>query len=182
MTEQLEMSGIPAPARPVIDDKIRETAAKLIAQRLIDEGDMSGEDVDELTSDITQASEYCSDGYEIGKKLDDSYGWDCMSASIVVILDDLYHHQREALRKSENEWAEKYDIQPPIPIGSRVSLETGKTGTITGVYSHGGAKYLVAIDGDPRAFGPEGSRQIVDFEDCQVIDKTVESAVSEEKP
>lgn len=145
-------------------EEIKTAAATEVAQELLKCGHLEDSELGQAIKDLCNMS--CNDdGYEIAKELDDRYYWDCRM-EMVDVLDGYGWAVRKRIEAAEKSWAEDNNITPPIPVGSRVTMERrGESGTITGVYEYGAAKYLIAIDGDKGAKEPTRRRSIVNFED-----------------
>lgn len=61
---------------------------------------------------------------------------------------------------AEKKWFSENDIQPPLPIGTRI-----KQGVIAGIYEHGPAMYLVKEDGCTK----DGRHLIIKFENAHEV-------------
>lgn len=152
-------------ARPRLlgTSELAELAAVLAAE-LHREGHVR--DPERAARDIAAVAQMRLDGYQIAKKLDDEKGWRC-DFEIAEILNGFSSMMRGALEKLEAKWARDNAIEPPHPVGTRIAIRTGagvEYGVIESLYSHGAARYAVAIEGDPDAHGPKQSRRIVKFE------------------
>lgn len=131
--------------RPKITKEMVLEAAKEIAEKL---------DCDAET--IAEHYQHPMDGYELARELDcyayldlkmqDVEELDCMSS----IVSDLH-------REAERKWAAENDIQPPLPIGTRITQ-----GVIDGVCDHSAARYLVKENGCTDA----GRFLLIRFEDA----------------
>ncbi len=101
-------------------------------------------------------------GYQLAKVMDDKHGWEISSYDVEQLdgLDSVIRHKLSAARK---DWAAKWNIQPPYPVGTRLKLRLGKEGVINSIYAHEGATYEVKEDGCTN-----GKRRIlIKFEDAQ---------------
>lgn len=108
------------------------------------------------------------DGYELARALEERYHWICDFA-IAEVLNDLSGVARDLLLKAQKTWADTERPKPPYSINDRIKLRnSGKTGIITEI--RGPSQFLVAIDGDPQAFGPSERRSIVNFEDALPVE------------
>lgn len=144
---------IATPPRPTATLDIKLEAARIVAQQLGD-------------ADAATIAEHYSlgmDGYRLAKELDTMAFWDC-TRDDVDVLDEMDSLVREAVAKAEMQWAAEHGIQPPLPVGARIRWACS-TGTITDIYEHAAASYLVKIDGYDDSRG--NRRAIVKFEDAQ---------------
>lgn len=135
-----------------------------IARALSDAGHLDPAEVEGAAGDIVKYGQHWNDGYELARALDKSAHWDC-NLEMAEELDNFSRLYSRAMDAAEKQWAVTSDIRPPLPVETRVRLASGECGKITGIYDHGAAKFLVAIDGDPKADTPQQSRRIVNFED-----------------
>lgn len=159
--------------RPKFNGDVALRAALATADDLIRDGHVDAEEREDVAKQIFEAAggPY-TDGYSIAKHLDDRCCWDC-NMQIAECLDGFSSHADAELRLAEKAWAERNSIVAPLPIGVRIKLKTGETGTIDGVYEYGSAKFLVKIDGDPAAVGKSKSRRIINFEDAVLLEVDV---------
>jgi hypothetical protein len=147
---QTQIEGIEAPPRPkVTDDMVREAATKLLADNGIHEG----------VDDVVSAYSTYADGYDIAKRLDDTYGWD-VDAYLVDVLDGLDDAVKSIHRKACQAWVLEHNIQPPLPSGTHITR-----GVICGVSSYVPATYQVKENGCTK----EGRFLLVKFEDAEAI-------------
>jgi hypothetical protein len=151
---------------------IKEAAARETALDLVKDGHLEESELDDAIAAIARHAGRFADGYEIAKRLEDSCYWDC-NFQMAEVLDGHHWNVTSVIEKAEKEWAERTQPQPPLPIGTRVSLTRNETGVITGIYDRGAAKYLVKVDGDPAAEEPTSSRRIINFEDAILHDEAV---------
>ena len=107
------------------------------------------------------------DGYEIAKALESRCYW-TITTMEVETLDEFSFKLREALRQACITWARENNIQPPHPIGTKITR-----GTITGIYEHDGACYLVAEPGKEDS----STRLVVRFEDAIALNAEPVAAV-----
>lgn len=108
---------------------------------------------------IAQHYRHPMDGYELARELDRHAGWD-LTMSDVEELDCMSGTVGDLHREAEKKWAEENDIQPPLPIGTRI-----KSGVISGVCQHSAARYLVKEYGCTQ----DGRWLLVKFEDAVAI-------------
>jgi len=81
------------------------------------------------------------DGYELAKELDKYAYWDTSRAEMEA-LDDMDFLVDQKVRAAVKEWATSNDIQPPLPVGTRI-----KEGVITGIDDYSPATYRVKENG-----------------------------------
>lgn len=144
--------------------EMRQGAAIKLANDLISEHDFDAP-AEDIAADIVRCSpsDY-ADGYELAKELDDRAHWD-ITLGIVEALDSWQWLLRQEIADAEKEWAARTSPQPPLPIGTRVRAANGVVGTITGIYEHQPAKFLVLEDGADES----KSRFIINFEDVEAL-------------
>ncbi|MBZ9600699.1 hypothetical protein [Phyllobacterium chamaecytisi] len=153
--------------RPKVNDEMRLAAAAVIAARLVKAGHIEANAVDQHANDLAQYGGDSADGYELAKDLDRRAHWDC-NLDMASILDGYSYEISIEVEKAQKAWAVENNIQPPLPIGARVSIKTFKgdaQGTIDGVYEYGPAKYTVKLDGETGS-----TRRIVNFEDAKALE------------
>lgn len=153
---QSNIEGLTVPGqhgpRPVVTDEMKLAAAMPIAKQMLSS---KSDDVQPEAETIAKHGHLWGDGYELGKALE-SDGWDIRRDDIDTL--DMYSCELlSLLEKAENDWEEGNDIQPPYPIGTVI-----KEGTITGIYQHGAAKYLVKKHGQIH----DNPRLVIKFEDA----------------
>lgn len=140
-------------------------AGRSIAVSLAKAGLIEESEVEDSAIDIAKYGRKYMDGYALAKALDDYGHWDC-NFEMAEELNEFSSAADYEIGAAEKGWAIANSIAAPLPIGDRVVISrSGETGEITGIYEHGPAKFLIKIDGDPRADGPQTSRRIVNFED-----------------
>ena len=139
----------------------REVAAELQRSKLIP--DDFGEDA---IKDIAENGTLYGDGYSLARALEDHRGWEC-DLQIAEALDSFSSHAQDELKNAQKAWAERNNIQPPLPNGTRVKLPSDETGVIDDVYGYGVAQFK--IDGDKDAKPPHNARRIVYFEDAVAL-------------
>lgn len=139
------------PKRPRATDAMRLEAATVIEARL-------GSRYQGIATDLATIDGEWMDGYEICKELESNFYYD---GDLMLAQElDCYGSEIRKLREdAEKAWADEHNIQPPYPIGTRI-----REGVITGVYSHGAAKYLVD-------YGKPGSQRIISFEDATPVEE-----------
>lgn len=118
--------------------------------------------------DIAKYADCHMDGYEIAKRLDDTYHWDC-DLELAEDLDGWGHCYSEKLRERQKEWAATADLGAPFEPGTRVTAIWGRdtyTGKIKEVYEFGPAQYVVEIDGRNN----NGGGAVVDFENVTLLE------------
>ena len=96
------------------------------------------------------------DGYELARELDREEGWD-LTMLDVEKLDAMSSIVSRLHAEAEKLWVKKNDIQPPLPIGTKI-----KEGVIDSVYQHSAARYCVKADGCTQ----DGRFLLIKFEDA----------------
>ena len=97
------------------------------------------------------------DGYELARELDRYYGWD-LNMSDVEELDCMSSIVDELQREAEKTWFADNNIQPPLPIGTRIT-----EGVIEAVDEYSPGKYLVKENGCTQ----QGRWLLVNFEEAE---------------
>lgn len=131
--------------RPKITKEMVIEAAKKIAEKL--EGDAEA---------IAKHYRHPMDGYELARELDRYEGWD-LTMPDVEELDCLSSIVSDLHRQAEKKWVRENDIQPPLPIGTRI-----EHGVIHSVCDYSAAKYRVKEDGCTQ----DGRFLLIRFEDA----------------
>ena len=149
--------------RPQPDFDMKLKAARTIAEELVSWG--YAENIDQVAEEIAKAATTTFDGYELAKELD-FRGWDC-DFQICEILNGFSYSLSNVLRDAEKKWATENNIQPPLPLGMSVVLNSKETGVIDKIYAGGPAKYAIKIDGDEQADTAQQRRRVVNFEDVK---------------
>lgn len=143
----------------------RHEVALKLAGELAEAKLIGSRDIDEYAYDLAGLNlGRWADGYAVMKALENGHDREGSFAA-AEILDGYSSSYGAALDRQQALWAERNNIQPPLPIGASVVLRGHRgreAGVITGIYEYGPAQYLVRIEG-----GPENSRRVVNFEDVQ---------------
>lgn len=157
-----------APAMPAEPRPTRLTAegrlnvATTLARELAEARLIRASEVEESARDIAalDVGRY-TDGFELAKRLEDRAGWDCNFA-MAEVLDGYSGAWREEITAEEKRWAERNDVKPPLPDGTRITFDPdGQRGVIIRVYPYGVASFLVKVDGEP-----DNTQRVVRFEDA----------------
>lgn len=117
--------------RPQITFEMKLEAARQVATKL------DGADAET----IAKTWQPHMDGYELARELDKNYYWD-LTRDEMEQLDDMGEIVNDLLSEAEKQWFEENNIQPPLPIGTRI-----KEGVIAGIDKYGVARYLVKENG-----------------------------------
>lgn len=147
---------------------MRRAAAERTIAAMVGGGHLTEAEREPSVDSLAAIGERHMDGYQIAKRLDDAYGWDC-DLQMAEALDDFARHLDDELKTAEKAWFERVRPQPPFPDGTVVAFGRDGLGTIDGVYAYGPAKYEIKVDGDAQADGPTRRRTIVNFEDVRAI-------------
>lgn len=131
--------------RPTITKEIVLEAAKEIAEKIGSEAHT-----------IAQCYRHPMDGYELAQALYPDAYLD-LTMSDVDVLDGMRDRVRALHRAAEARWIVENDIQPPLPIGTRI-----QQGVIDSVCEPLTARYIVRA-GDP---GQRVRLLLVKFEDA----------------
>lgn len=148
---------------------VRENAIDLLLKDVLDwlrsDGDKceSEAEIASVRKQLSEATSWHTDGYEIAKVLDSRWCWSC-DRELVDVLDmfSVYLHREES--KAVEWWVRAYDIRPTFSIGDQVKAKWGHE-AITGKVSRinkSQAQYTVSRDGDNDGYGP-----VVRFEDTE---------------
>lgn len=117
--------------RPQITHEMKLAAAQQVAANI---GDADAET-------IAETWQPHMDGYELARALDRNYYWD-LTRDEMEELDCMQSIVDDLLREAEKQWFEENNIQPPLPIGTRI-----KEGVIADIDKYGVARYLVKENG-----------------------------------
>ena len=131
----------PPPAPKRTPELIKSTIREWIAKHKL----WPNRDADEVVDDIASCYLWGMDGYELAKELDNDCGWS-ITTEDVDTLDAVGLVVGPALKEARKAWAEQHNIQPPLPIGTRIKLGKGG-GTIAGICEYTPAAYKVKEDG-----------------------------------
>jgi hypothetical protein len=153
------------------NDEARLEAARIIAQRLIDEANVT-DDLEVIAKDIAEHCRY-GDGFQMAKDLESAY-WSCDTA-MVEVLDDYSYQIEKAHEKYLKQYAIDNAIEPPLPVGARVKVSAG-TGVITSIYEYRPLSYTVKMDGDEKAEPPTNRRSIIWFDQVELLTPQPEGA------
>ena len=118
--------------RPTVTDAMRLEAAIIVAEKL---GEPDTADV------IAKNYRHPMDGYELARELDRNEYWD-LTMSDVEELDCMSSIVSRLLNDAEKKWFAENDIQPPLPIGTRIM-----EGVIDSVCDYKAATYRVKENG-----------------------------------
>ena len=131
--------------RPKITKEMVFEAANEIAAKL--DGD---------AETIAKHYRHPMDGYELARELDRYAGWD-LTMPDVEELDCMSSIVSDLHRKAEKKWVDENDIQPPLPVGTRITQ-----GVIDSVCDQSAARYRVKENGCTQA----GRFLLIRFEDA----------------
>ena len=132
--------------RPKITKEMVFEAANEIAAKL--DGD---------AETIAKHYRHPMDGYELARELDRYAGWD-LTMPDVEELDCMSSIVSDLHRKAEKKWVDENDIQPPLPVGTRITQ-----GVIDSVCDQSAARYRVKENGCTQA----GRFLLIRFEDAR---------------
>ena len=141
--------------RPKITKEMVLEAAKGIAENI-------GGDAET----IARHYRHPMDGYELARELDPYEGLD-LTMQDVMELDNLSGIVSDLHRKAEKKWVEENNIQPPLPIGTRITQ-----GVIDSVFEYSAATYRVKENGCTQ----KGRFLLIRFEDAVAVEKFEEEA------
>ncbi|SDS33417.1 hypothetical protein [Pseudomonas sp. bs2935] len=118
------------PPRPKADKAMILAACTVVAEKLNADAE-------------TMAQHYRRgmDGFDLAKELDKYAYWDTTRDDMEA-LDEVDYLVDRAEDLAVKAWAEEFNPEPPLPIGTRV-----KQGVITRIYEHAPATYCVKEDG-----------------------------------
>lgn len=129
----------PRPTRLTAEGRLK--AAITIARELAEARLIEASEVEESARDIAalEAGRF-ADGFEVAKRLEDRAGWDCNFA-MAEVLDGYGHACGREIEAEERRWAERNDVQPPLPDGTRILFAPrDERGVIEGVSTYGVAR------------------------------------------
>ncbi|MGQ7956459.1 hypothetical protein ACUTAF_01840 [Pseudomonas sp. SP16.1] len=143
------------PKRPTVTEEMKLQAA----QSLVADVGWDAHNADDIAANYG----YGMDGFDLAKALDKWASWDT-SRDDMEELDGMQSRVDQLLHEAEEKWFADNDIQPPLPIGARISIRDG-FGHITEIYQYGVAKYAVKPEGQDDA-ATFNRRLIIKFEDA----------------
>ena len=144
------------PPRPSATTEIIEACAEELALQL---------DCDAYT--LVKHYSHPMDGYEFARELESWAGWQVRSQN-ADDLEDMQHLIDAKVSAAEKQWFEDNDIQPPLPIGARITCQSrNRTGIIEGVYEYGVARYLVRPEQPNEHELATSAQWIIKFEDAK---------------
>ena len=153
MNTQTVIDGVmPPPAPKRTDAMVKAAVLAYISRHSFDWGDP-----DEAAADIADAYYAGMDGYQLAKLLERDYCWAEMCLQDADDLDGISSVVRTAEEDARKAWAVEWDIQPPLPVGTRI-----RQGVIVDVYVYMAARYMVKANGCTQ----DGRHLIVKFEDA----------------
>lgn len=128
------------PPRPTATKEMILAAAQVVAEKIEADADT-----------IAEHYRPGMDGYELAKELDKWACWDT-SREDMEALDEVDWLVEKAVTDAEKAWVEEHNIQPPVPVGTRVRCDVrNEVGTITDIYEYRVASYLIKPDGQDDA-------------------------------
>jgi hypothetical protein len=136
-----------------------------LASMLAKSGHIDTDQIEASAADIAKVGRRHIDGYELAKALDDRCYWDC-NLMMADDLDAFSSLADDRIKAAQREWADRNNVQPPYPIGTKVKNKRGEVGVLDEVYSHGVAQYLVKMDDEKRPT----CRSILFFEDVMPVE------------
>ena len=158
MSDQQVIEGVKPPPAPKRSQEMVQAAVEAYIKR----HDFDWGDPDQSAFEISRHWSPGIDGYELAKLLDDYEGW-AITVDDVNELDCISSVVWQAEEDARKEWAAKWNIQPPLPIGTKL-----KQGEVVGVSEHRAACYNVKEVGCTR----EGRYLIVKFEDAALMPRS----------
>lgn len=108
-------------------------------------------------SEFSQVYSHRKDSYEMAKDIEKESGCDICRYDLDTI-EELMYSVEKAQEQLVKKWFEENSIQPPYPIGARLTQ-----GVIAGVYEYEPAVYRVKIDGCT----DDSRYRLIRFEDAQ---------------
>lgn len=155
------MTTTPPPAPKRTPEMIKSAVLEFIQRH---DFDWAKDDQEKAADDIAKHWQPFMDGYQLARVLDSMAWWDIDLATAEDLdnIGSVVREKHEALRRK---WAEQWNIQPPLPVGTRITK-----GVITGLSEYKAATYEVKEDA-PR--WPD-SRLLVLFEDAVAVEATTE--------
>jgi hypothetical protein len=156
MNTQTVIEGVtPPPAPQRTDAMVKAAVLAYIVRHNLDFGD-----ADQAAADITGEYHDGMDGYELAKSLESNCGWGNLCLQDAEDLDSVSSVVRDAEEAARAAWVAEWDIQPPLPVGTRI-----QQGVIADVYEYAAARYAVKANGCTQ----DGRHLLVKFEDAQPI-------------
>lgn len=119
MTEtQIPLEGIPKPDRPKVTDEIIKAAVEKVALSTCVDAKY-----------IMRVYSYPMDGFDIAKELIRDHV--DVDRDDIDELDNINYEVEAQVDAAVKEWVREHDIQPPLPIGAKVTGRHRLGGTLT---------------------------------------------------
>ncbi len=149
----------PIPPRPRPNDEAMRVE---IAQRLAEKWHQhdSGESIETYAADLQTClkyfGSYSADGYQLGRRLENEYGYD-MDVETVNVLDNVVNITFDVVKKHTREWVNTHQLVAPFPHAARVQwraaewldYEHGTIHVVDGDCYSETAESPIAVDGHP---------------------------------
>lgn len=145
--------------------------AQAMAEQLVSNGHSELGDAAEIANDIAKVWRSGMDGYQLAKALDERCYWDC-DLSLAEDLDGFGRLVDAEIKKAQQAWSERNNIQPAYADGDRVKYLWGREpyiGRIAEICAYEVATYLIA----PEKEMTNNGRHVVRFEDVQGISEAL---------
>jgi hypothetical protein len=130
---------------------------KITKEMILEAATKIAHSIDGDAETIAACYSHPMDGYQLAKEIERRAYWDLAMADVEE-LDVMSSIVSELHRAAEKKWAEENNIQPPLPIGTRITR-----GVIDSVCSHSAARYRVKENGCTQ----DGRFLLVRFEDAK---------------
>lgn len=156
MKTQTVIEGVTPPPSP----KRTDAMVKAAVLAYINRNGFEWGHPDQASADIAKAYFDGMDGYELAKSLERDHGWGDLCLQDAEDLDSISSVVRDAEEEARAAWVAEWDIQPPLPVGTRITQ-----GVIAGVYKYAAARYEVKKNGCAQ----DGLHLIVKFEDAVAV-------------
>lgn len=151
---QLTMPGIPAPPRPDVTDEIIAAAVEKVALS-------TGLNARDILSEYS----YPMDGFHLAKELIRDHV--DVDRDDIDELDNIDYEVRCRVDELVREWVKQHNIQPPLPIGAKVTFRRHGECTIEEIDFENAQYRLKPVGQDDEATGYR--RCIVDYEDVAPV-------------
>lgn len=130
-------------------DEVIMKAALDTAKELAQWSEIKDNEIEAKAKDIAAVTTGMhQNAYEICKNLDARHYWE-INAQIVEVMDGYTHRLEKYRDEYIKQWILEMGVKPPFEVGTRVTWNGGKTGVISGIYTHRPATYAIKDDDGP---------------------------------
>ena len=142
--------------RPTVTDEMIRAVILQVAPKVAGRDASEGE-IEAVADSIQRVYEHPMDGFDLATALSRRECWD-VTRDEADEMDAIESRISYALREAEKQWFAANPVEPPFPIGTKITR-----GTISGIYEYQPAYYTVKETGCTNA----GRFLLIKFEDAR---------------